>query len=179
MSTSTRPPRRPSAKPTKRAGRSSAARQRQRRRLLIRIGVVGVVAVAVLFLIARAGGDNGSSSNSGPGYAVGEPGPGAAAPTFTLPSTAGGDFDLEAQRGKTVLLYFHEGLGCQPCWDQIRDIEKSWSGFTALGIDRFVAIAGNQVIRGGNNLADGPVSDANRIIALNRAKQHGFAHRSE
>lgn len=42
-----------------------------------------------------------------------------------------------------------------------------------------VAIAGNQVIRGGNNLADGPVSDANRIIALNRAKQHGFAHRSE
>jgi urease subunit gamma/beta len=42
-----------------------------------------------------------------------------------------------------------------------------------------VAIAGNQVIRGGNNLADGPVSDANRIIAVNRAKQHGFAHQSE
>jgi urease subunit gamma/beta len=42
-----------------------------------------------------------------------------------------------------------------------------------------VAIAGSQVIRGGNNLADGPVSEANRAIAVNRAKQHGFAHQSE
>lgn len=132
-----------STSPTKRASRSTAARQQQQRRLLIRIGVVGVLAIAVLLLIARAGGDNGSSSGAGPGYAVGQPGPGAVAPTFTLPSTAGGDFDLAAQRGKTVLLYFHEGLGCQPCWNQIRDIETRWADFTALGIDEFVAIAGN------------------------------------
>lgn len=141
MSASTRPPVWPSPK-SPRAGRPTAARQ-QHRRLLLRIGAVAAVAIAVLFLITRAGGEQGSSSSGGPAYAVGQPGPGAPAPTFTLPSTAGGSFDLAAQRGKTVLLYFHEGLGCQPCWDQIRDVEKRWSDFTALGIDQLVAIAGD------------------------------------
>jgi urease subunit gamma/beta len=37
-----------------------------------------------------------------------------------------------------------------------------------------VTIAGNQIIRGGNNLADGPVNDANRAAALERVKAGGF-----
>lgn len=41
---------------------------------------------------------------------------------------------------------------------------------------RLVAIAGAQVIRGGNNLAGGPVSEANRAAALARVKAQGFAH---
>jgi urease subunit gamma/beta len=44
---------------------------------------------------------------------------------------------------------------------------------------RLVAIAGNQVIRGGNNLADGPVSPANLAAAMSRVKSAGFAHQEE
>lgn len=126
------------------ATRLQAARARQRRRLGVRIAVIGAAAIAVLFTIARSTGNGGTGGRaSGPPFAVGQPGPGAKAPTFTLPSTAGGTFDLAAQRGKTVLLYFHEGLGCEPCWTQTRDLEANWAAFRALGIDRLVAIAGN------------------------------------
>src|SRR5260370_6507049 len=41
---------------------------------------------------------------------------------------------------------------------------------------RLVEIAGNRVIRGGNNLADGPVSTENRKAALARGNAAGFAH---
>ena len=40
-----------------------------------------------------------------------------------------------------------------------------------------VPIAGNQVIRGGNHLADGAVSDANRAAFMDRVTTNGFAHR--
>jgi len=39
-----------------------------------------------------------------------------------------------------------------------------------------VDIAGERVIHGGNNVADGPVSDAGRITALDRVAAEGFAH---
>ncbi|MGA2500315.1 MAG: urease subunit beta [Tepidisphaeraceae bacterium] len=38
-----------------------------------------------------------------------------------------------------------------------------------------VDIAGNRVIRGGNNLADGAVNDENRAAAMQRVREHGFA----
>lgn len=143
----------PGPKPTPKGGQAQtthtgAARRRKQRRLFVQIAAVAVIAVGGLYLVARGGGGGasgagGTAAASGPPFQVGTPGPGIAAPTFTLASTAGGSFDLAAQRGKTVLLYFHEGLGCQPCWDQIRDIEKSWPEFQALGIDELVAIAGN------------------------------------
>jgi len=40
-----------------------------------------------------------------------------------------------------------------------------------------VDIAGQRIIRGGNNLADGPVNDSNRAAALARAAAANFAHR--
>jgi urease subunit gamma/beta len=39
-----------------------------------------------------------------------------------------------------------------------------------------VEIAGNKVIRGGNNLADGPVNDAGRAAALQNVVREKFAH---
>ena len=42
-----------------------------------------------------------------------------------------------------------------------------------------VAIAGNRVIRGGNNLADGPVTDDGRKRAMQRVNDNAFAHESE
>ncbi len=41
-----------------------------------------------------------------------------------------------------------------------------------------VEIAGHRVIRGGNNLADGPVSDEGRQAALNQIAAQGFANES-
>jgi urease subunit gamma/beta len=40
-----------------------------------------------------------------------------------------------------------------------------------------VEIAGRRVIRGGNNLADGPVSEQGRAAAIERATKQGFAHK--
>ncbi len=42
---------------------------------------------------------------------------------------------------------------------------------------KLVAIAGDKVIRGGNNLADGAVSEAGRRSAMERVNAKGFAHR--
>ncbi len=106
--------------------------------------IVAVAGVG-LFFLARTGGGGSSGSGSGPSFAVGRPGPGADAPAVRLPATTGTAFDLNAERGKNVLLYFQEGVGCQPCWDQMRDIEKNWAQFKALGVDEFVTIAGNPV----------------------------------
>ena len=44
---------------------------------------------------------------------------------------------------------------------------------------QLVEIAGAKIIRGGNNLADGPVSAANKETALSRVKAEGFAHEEE
>ncbi len=44
---------------------------------------------------------------------------------------------------------------------------------------RLVDIAGRRVIRGGNNLAAGPVSPANQTAAVARVKAGGFAHQEE
>jgi urease beta subunit len=41
---------------------------------------------------------------------------------------------------------------------------------------QLIDIAGNRVIRGGNNLCDGPVSPENQKAALARVKAHGFGN---
>jgi peroxiredoxin len=82
--------------------------------------------------------DHGSSQYP---YAIGDPAVGAVAPTFNLKSTLGGTFDLSSYAGnQQVLLYFQEGLTCQPCWDQIVAIQKDTPAFHALGIDTIVSI---------------------------------------
>jgi peroxiredoxin len=124
------------------AARAAAARQAARRRLLVRATIGIVVVGAILFGIFRAGRHTGVTGGGGR-FQVGQPATGADAPAIQLASTAGGQFDLAAQQGKTVLLYFQEGVSCQPCWDQIRDIEAGEARFKALGIDEVVSITGN------------------------------------
>ena len=125
-----------------RAARVARARTRARRRLLLQVVVGTVAAGFALFAISASRGGPGGG---GPPFDVGEPGPGAEAPPIRLASTAGGTYDLAAARGKTVLLYFQEGLMCQPCWDQIRDIERNWADFQALGIDEMVSISSDNL----------------------------------
>ncbi|MGI9020888.1 MAG: peroxiredoxin family protein [Solirubrobacterales bacterium] len=113
------------------------------RRLRLRVAGVlaaALVALVAVFLIGR-GGDSSSGAGAGEyDFEVGTPGPGERAPDFQLTTTEGERFDLSAQRGKQVLLYFQEGIGCQPCWDQITDIEPRFDEFEALGIDEIASI---------------------------------------
>ena len=107
----------------------------------IAAGIVAVLVAVILFITNRPPSTaEGQAQPAAAGYAVGNPGPGAEAPGFSLPSTSGSTLNLSDYRGQSVLLYFHEGLGCQPCWDQLRDIEARWGDFQALGIDRIVSI---------------------------------------
>lgn len=107
-----------------------------------------LVALAVLAVLAVLFGIfNNASNKSGPGgttakgsYDVGSPGIGKTAPGFTLQSATGGTVSLADYRGKSVLLYFQEGLMCQPCWDQITELEKSSAEVKAAGIDKIVSI---------------------------------------
>jgi peroxiredoxin len=129
---------------------SSAAHRRKtvrkRRGLGTGIAIGAIVAATVIVLAViyfHYNGGNASTNNSSASqypYQVGSPGVGSQAPAINLPSSTGGTFDLAAMHGKTVLLYFQEGLTCQPCWDQLKDIQSNIHQFQALGINQVVSI---------------------------------------
>ncbi len=55
------------------------------------------------------------------------------AKNFTLQSADGKTVSLSDFAGKSnVLLFFSEGLGCDPCWQQLSDIEKNIGEFNGL-----------------------------------------------
>lgn len=116
-------------------------RARARRGGWMVYGAIGVVVAAVIGVLYGVYRGNADDSLAGSGsYAIGDPGPGAAAPAFDLASSTGGRLSLSALRGSTVLLYFQEGLTCQPCWDQLRALESDANAVQAAGIDRVVSI---------------------------------------
>jgi peroxiredoxin len=134
-----------------RRDRAAAARAEAERRARVRtlrltalVVVVAIAAVGVLYGVFRANTGTRDDADRFP-YQVGTPGPGATAPGFTLQSSAGGTASLAGLRGKTVLLYFQEGLTCQPCWDQIAQLEQSASQIRAAGIDQVVSITSDPV----------------------------------
>ncbi|MGI5139338.1 MULTISPECIES: peroxiredoxin family protein [unclassified Streptomyces] len=120
------------------AERAHQQQQEQRRRI-VRIAVVAAVLIAViggLYTVFH----RSEQSSTGSGYEVGSPGIGKTAPGFSLASSTGQTTSLAVYKGKTVLLYFQEGLTCQPCWDQIRDLEQNTAQVKAAGIDQIVSI---------------------------------------
>lgn len=147
--------------------RTSAAREVQRLRngspnrrrgLLIAIAVVIVAAVVGLYVIYQNSHSNPATTATGGGsgyrHVAGQPGAGTAAPAFTLTSSIGGQVSLADFRGKTVLLYFQEGLSCQPCWDQIRDLEQNQQPLKAAGIDSVVSITSDPASLIGQKMTD-------------------------
>lgn len=107
----------------RRLNRTHSARHTRRWR-----GWAALAAVA-----AAAGGLLLLASRGGPPDAVGR-----AAPPFTLQSTDGRIVSLSDFRGRDVLLYFNEGVGCDVCFDQLAQIERAGvldgSGVTVLPI---------------------------------------------
>ncbi len=107
------------------------------------LGVVALLAIVVVVVLVYASNGGGGQQASQYPYSVGSPGPGAQAPPIQLTATDGSRFDLAAWRGKTVVLYFQEGVGCEPCWTQIKDIQSNFSQLQALGVDQVVTITGD------------------------------------
>lgn len=59
---------------------------------------------------------------------------GRQAPGFTLDSTAGDSVSLSGYRGRDVLLYFSEGVGCDSCFYQMAELEKNAQQLSAKGL---------------------------------------------
>ena len=57
---------------------------------------------------------------------------------FTLRKLDGGEVTLSDFRGqKNVLLFFNEGYGCAPCWQQAVELQKNLQEFTDLNTEVF------------------------------------------
>ena len=122
--------------PARARGEKKSTPQRSQSWLLVGLGVL--VAIGVLVAVYTA---NRPKTTAGSyRYDVGSPGPGQRAPDFALQAADGSTVTLSSLHGQTVLLYFQEGLTCQPCWDQLTDIEQNMNSFNTAGIDRVVTI---------------------------------------
>lgn len=113
-----------------------------RRGWIIAAAIVTVVAVVVLYLVYQNAQSTQDSAAGASGFThvAGQPAAGTAAPQFNLTAGTGGQVSLTDFRGKNVLLYFQEGLSCQPCWDQIKDLEQNRAALKTAGVDSVVSI---------------------------------------
>lgn len=117
--------------------REQQARQRQsqQRKGLIVKAVIVLAAVATIiffgYLVVNSSpsGQNVSSSNM---TSIGSLKLGDVAPDFSLQATDGRTISLSQYKGKNVLLYFQEGVMCQPCWKQIGTMEQNIGRFRQL-----------------------------------------------
>ena len=85
------------------------------------LAVAGVLVVAGLLAYANRSPREGAVE-------------GRRAPAFTLPSTAGGTVSLSDHRGHEVLLYFSEGVGCDPCFAQVVELERNADRLAEAGL---------------------------------------------
>ncbi|MEC3974428.1 peroxiredoxin family protein [Amycolatopsis sp. H20-H5] len=124
--------------------------------------LVVVLVVAVLYLIYQNSQRNQATTATGGGsgfrHTAGQPGVGTAAPAFTLAASEGGQVSLADFRGKSVLLYFQEGLSCQPCWDQIKDLEQNQQALKNAGVDAVVSITTDPATLIAQKMADEKLS---------------------
>jgi len=110
---------------TKKNARPWWRKRRVQRRLAI-LGAMVLVVGVFAWLVVR-GEDSGGRS----GEFLREP-----APAFTLPTVAEGQVSLSDHVGRhNTLLYFSEGIGCAPCFDQIVDLEADWDRFAELDVE--------------------------------------------
>jgi peroxiredoxin len=108
-------------------------------------GVAALVIAGIVGLVVYNNAQQNGQGGSPYPYQVGNPGPGSPAPAIKLTATDGSQFDLAAWRGKTVLLYLEEGVDCQPCWDQLKDVNSNFPQFQSLGVQQIVTITGDPV----------------------------------
>ncbi|MET8124351.1 peroxiredoxin family protein [Streptomyces sp. NPDC005065] len=118
----------------------ATARQVRRRRVTWIVSVAAAAAALIVFYVIFSTSPAKNTGSGGSSYDTGSPGIGKTAPAFTLKSSTGKPVNLKDFQGRNVLLYFQEGLTCQPCWDQLTDLEKSSAELKAADIDQVVSI---------------------------------------
>ena len=124
------------------AERQAQRRAAWRRKTGVRAAIAAGIAAAVAGLAVIFSNASHQGTSAYP-YQIGSPGPRQGAPGFSLAASTGGTISLSQYRGKTVLLFFQEGLTCQPCWDQIADLQKHAAQLKATGISQVVSITGD------------------------------------
>jgi peroxiredoxin len=112
------------------------ARPRRRR---IKWGALATYAgIAIAFVAVAAGLVLLSRGASHDGAGEARPISGTA-PDFTLPAVNGDEISLASYRGdKNVLLFFNEGYGCGPCWQQSQEIQRHISELEAADTEYLV-----------------------------------------
>jgi peroxiredoxin len=124
---------------------ASSSRQSDRygvkphRRWLKRGTLIAYAGITIAFLAVAAllvAQSRNSAQSNGHGGAQAMSG---AAPDFTLRSVDGEEISLASYRGeKNVLLFFNEGYGCGPCWQQSQEIQKRMSELSAADTEYLV-----------------------------------------
>ena len=125
MSTTTTHPARPTkhqpTRATSRHAHNGPWRRRKARRRWAGWAIAGAVTLVAVGAVLIGGRTN-------PRTAAG------AAPTFVLASTSGQQVSLADFRGKNVLLFFNEGVGCDSCFYQMSKLESD-SAFDSTGVE--------------------------------------------
>jgi len=124
--------------------------------IIVIAAIATIVFLGYLVLSSSPSSQNGGSSNM---TSLGNLKLGDRAPDFTLPATNGSTVSLNQYKGKNVLLYFQEGVMCQPCWKQIGTMQKN--------SDKFKAIETKVIAIGVDTTADwGPILKAEGVTSI-------------
>lgn len=93
--------------------------------------VVILLAIFAVFWVLSPTDKEAAKTSSVP-----EPNAGMMAPDFSLPSTDGSTVTLSSFQGKqNVLIYFSEGLTCDPCMQQMPELDKYIPAFGNLNVN--------------------------------------------
>jgi len=93
-------------------------------------------------------------------------------PSFTLPTAGGGSTSLADYRGKTVLLYFHKGLGFQPCWASSAT-SRTPTRRTPRGVGNLLAITTGAANLLAQKLRDDPWSSSSSEVTVMGRRSEG------
>ena len=101
-------------------------RARRRARLVLTGWLAAIAAVAGLLTATFLATGSGSGTAQSAAVRI--------APGFTLTSTSGTRVSLAGYRGRDVVLYFNEGVGCDACFYQMREFENHAAELSRAGI---------------------------------------------
>ncbi len=90
--------------------------------------------IIIVIILIVVGGivliDRGSKNSSETGSKID-----AAAPDFAAGDFNGKIISKSDYQGKNILLYFNEGVGCPPCWQQVVSLQAEKDKFSSLNTE--------------------------------------------